>query len=124
MKRNRVEEKSAVHEIGIICHVVETILSLVHEKGMSEVKAVVLELGELSFSLPKYLMDGFPAAIDGTMLEGAELIIVEIPARGKCRACGTVYNAKARRKLCPVCGGKEYSLISGTEFNVKEIIAG
>ena len=103
--------------------IVDQVLEVVRREGLSEVETIVLEVGAMSTVVPDYLTYYFPAAADGTMLEKTELRIEELPAIGKCRGCGATYNIVERRAVCPDCGGKEPELLSGREFNIKEIIA-
>ncbi|NLW65075.1 MAG: hydrogenase maturation nickel metallochaperone HypA, partial [Clostridiales bacterium] len=40
-----------------------------------------------------------------------------------CKKCNTVFNVLANRGACPKCGEKAFEELSGTEFNIKEIVA-
>ena len=111
-----------MHELGIMFHIAETVLGIAEENGLTEVDTIVLEVGALSPVVPKYLHDCFPAAVDGTMLENTKLKVETIPATGRCVNCAATYNVIQNRKVCPGCGGTKYELLSGTEFNIKEII--
>ena len=111
-----------MHELGIMFHVVETVLKIAEENGLSQVDTIVLEAGALSPVVPKYLHDCFPAAVDGTMLETTKLKVETIPALGRCGNCNATYDVIQNRKVCPGCGQTKYDLLSGTEFNIREII--
>ena len=113
-----------MHELGIVLRVVDQVMELVREKELSGVEAIVLEVGAMSLVVPDYLTHYFPAAVNGTMLEKTELRIEKLPAVAKCRECGQVFDFTECRGLCEGCGGKEHELLSGREFNIKEIIAG
>ena len=112
-----------MHELGIMISVVDQVMGLVRERELTEVEAIVLEVGAMSLVMPDYLTYCFPAAADGTILDKAELRIEELPAVAKCRGCGRDFDFIEQRGLCPGCGGKEHELLSGKEFNIKEIIA-
>ena len=56
-------------------HVVESVLEIVRENGLSEVESIVLEVGLASAVVPRFLEECFPAATDGTMLEQTKLKI-------------------------------------------------
>ena len=111
-----------MHELSIMFHIVEKVIGIAGENGLSQVDTIVLEVGALSSVVPKYLHDCFPAAVDGTMLENTKLKIDEIPAIGSCENCATDYDVIKNRKVCPNCGATRYELLGGTEFNIKEII--
>ena len=112
-----------MHELGIVCSIVDQVLEVVRKQGLSEVEAIVLEVGAMSSVVPEYLTGCYPSVVDGTMLEKTELRIEELPAIGKCRSCGESYDVINHRGVCPGCGGKELELLGGREFNIKEIIA-
>lgn len=70
-----------MHELGIMMHIVETVESLARDQGVSNIKTLVLQVGEDSPVVPQYLKACYPAAIDGTCLQDTELAIEIIPGR-------------------------------------------
>lgn len=112
-----------MHELSICYEVVRTLNDIVEKNGLTEVDSIVLEVGELSSMIPKYLEDCFPAAVDGTMFENIKLEIELIPGLGRCRSCSHVYQLIPVDGICPQCNAKDFELISGKEFNIKEIVA-
>jgi len=65
-----------MHELGIMYNIVERVLEVVRNNGLSEVEAIVLTVGEKSGVVTQYLHSCYPAAIDGTMLENTALEII------------------------------------------------
>lgn len=112
-----------MHELGIMYHIVEQVLNVVETNQLSEVEAIVLQVGELSSVVPRYLHACYPAAVDGTILENTKLEIEMLPANGICGGCGKIYPLLEHRRVCPKCQGEEYEMISGGEFYLKEIRA-
>ena len=112
-----------MHELGIVMYIAETVQELMQEEKLTDVRKIVLQVGELSSVIPGYLRECYPAAVDGTVLEKTELEIEIIPANGKCRDCGEVYNVVEQKRICPECGADHWELLSGKEFNLKEILA-
>lgn len=112
-----------MHELGIMYHVVEQVMGVVETNQLSEVEAIVLQVGELSSVVPRYLHACFPAAVDGTMLENTKLEVEILTANGICSSCGNVYPLLEHSKVCPKCQSEEYERISGGEFYLKEIRA-
>ena len=112
-----------MHELGVLLRIADQVLEVVREEGLSEVEAVVLEVGAMSSIVPEYLTYFYPAAVEGTVLEKAELRIERLPAVGRCRGCGEAFDIVRHRGVCPGCGGKDPELLSGREFNIKEIVA-
>lgn len=112
-----------MHELGILYHVVKTVQGFAAEQGLSQIEAIVLQVGELSPVVPRYLEACFPAAIDGTPLEHTQLRIEMIPANGLCGGCGKVFRIPEAQGVCPHCGGTAYETLSGKDFCIKEIVA-
>lgn len=112
-----------MHELGIMYHIVEQVLRVVTENQLSEVEAIVLQVGELSSVVPRYLHACYPAAVDGTVLENTKLEIEVLPANGICKSCGKVYPLLENQRVCPNCQSEESQVISGSEFFLKEIRA-
>jgi hydrogenase nickel incorporation protein HypA/HybF len=112
-----------VHEIGVVMEVVASVESFAKANGVTKIEKLVLQIGELSSMIPKYVEDCYPAAIDGTMLEDTELEIEILPGNGLCLDCNKVFNLLQNDNKCPICGGKNWDILSGKEFNIKEIVA-
>lgn len=112
-----------MHELGIVIGIVEQMEKYAKVNNLTAIEKLVLEVGEISQVVPHYLEDVYPMAVENTMLQNTELQINIIPARGLCRDCHAVYNVLKYDKVCPKCGKQNYKLLSGIEFNIKEIIA-
>ena len=111
-----------MHELGVLIEVVEQVSEVARENDVQKIDCLVLQVGELCSMIPRYMKKIYPAAVDGTILEGSELVIETIPGNGRCRGCQTVYNLMEERGVCPACGKKEFEMISGDEFIIKEIV--
>lgn len=109
-----------MHELGIMYNIVERVLKVVEVNKLTEVEAIVLQVGELSSVVPRYLHACFPAAVDGTILEKTKLEIEMLHANGLCKDCGHVFPLKDN-SMCPKCSCKEIEMLGGREFNLKEI---
>ncbi|MGF7145587.1 hydrogenase nickel incorporation protein HypA/HybF [Anaerotaenia torta] len=112
-----------MHELGIMYHIVEQVLKVAESNRLSEVEAIVLQVGEMSSVVPRYLHACFPAAVDGTVLENTKLEIEILAANGICRNCRKVYPLLEHARVCPECRSEEFEIISGREFYLKEIRA-
>lgn len=71
-----------MHELGILYHIVRQVLRIVEENRLTVVDAIVLQVGEHSSVVPKYLEACYPAAIDGTLLAETKLEIERIEGQG------------------------------------------
>ena len=112
-----------MHELGIMYHIVGQVLNVVENNEITEVDAIVLQVGEFSSVVPRYLHACFPAAVDGTMLENTKLEVEVLVANGICKDCRKVYPLLENGKACPTCQSSDYEIISGREFFLKEIRA-
>ncbi len=112
-----------MHELGVLLEVVEQVKQVAAENDVQKIEKLVLQVGELCSMIPRYMKQLYPAAVDGTILEGSQLVIETIPGNGKCHSCGEVYNLLEGHGICPSCGKKEFEMLSGDEFFIKEIEA-
>lgn len=106
----------------MVMEVARVVEAFARENEVEEVDTIVLQVGELSSMVPKYIYDVYPAAVDGTMLENTKLDIEIIPGNGKCGECETVFNILENRAVCPNCQSAQFELLSGREFYIKEIV--
>jgi hydrogenase nickel incorporation protein HypA/HybF len=112
-----------MHELGIVINIIKQMEEYMGENNLKEIKKVVLQVGQLSEIYPPYLKDAYPLAIKETKLADSLLEIEITPGIGQCEGCGFVYNLPENKNQCPCCEQKEFSIISGTEFLIKEIHA-
>ncbi len=110
-----------MHELGVVIEVVSTVERFAQANNVSCIDSLVLQIGEMSSMVPKYIEAVYPAAIEGTILADTELIIEVLPANGMCRACKKVYHLTETKGACPSCGSKNPEILSGREFMIKEI---
>ncbi len=84
-----------------------------------KVTRVVLEIGKLTAVLPDSIRFCFDLCTEGTLLEGAELQILELPGHARCRECGQDVVLERPLDLCR-CGSGELDWLSGEELRIKE----
>jgi hydrogenase nickel incorporation protein HypA/HybF len=107
-----------MHELSIMKNVV----SICEQNAAgSRVRAVTLDVGELSGIIPSALEFCFESCTRGTLLEGARLIINIIEPQVRCNGCKTLFNARAYHDSCPECGGFDIEILFGEELRVKEL---
>lgn len=112
-----------MHELGIVYEVVKIVDQFAKENNLQKVDKIILEIGQLSQAIPRFIEECYPAAVSETPYEDTKLEIIALPANAKCKDCNRVYNIIQHRKICPECSGETYYLLSGHEFNIKEIVA-
>jgi len=112
-----------LHEVGVVMEVVKTVENFAEKNGLTKIDTVVLQIGELSSMIPRYVEACYPAAVDGTLLQDTKLKIEILPGNGICRKCNKVFNILESKQKCPHCTREEWDILSGREFMIKEIIA-
>lgn len=111
-----------MHELGVVMEVARVVEVFARENDVEEVDTIVLQVGELSAMVPKYIYDVYPAAVYGTMLENTKLDIEIVPGNGRCGRCEAVFNILESHAVCPNCQSAQFELLSGREFYIKEIV--
>ena len=114
-----------MHELGVVFHVIKTVENVAKENGITEIKSVTLEIGEVSTVMEDYLRKCWKWSVEkkSTMLMQTELLVETIEAVTYCEDCGQTYRTVDYGKICPHCGSEHTYLIAGNEFNIKEIEA-
>ena len=111
-----------MHEIGIVRQILRTVEQFAAENDVHDVREVVVDCGELSLVIPKYLEDLYPVVVKGSLLQDARLTIHEIPGMAECDDCDEIFNVVQHKGYCPNCGSFEKTILSGREFTVREIV--
>lgn len=113
-----------MHELGIVFHIIDSLEAVGKENQLTKVANVTLEVGEVSGVVDSYLKDCWKWASDKSeLLKGAGLITLSIPAVTLCEDCNRTYETVKYAKTCPYCTGNNTYLVTGNEFNIKEIEA-
>ncbi len=104
-----------MHELSIAEAIVD--IALRHADGR-KVRRVEVKVGHLRQVVPTALEFAFELLSTGTPLEGAELAVEAVPARGRCRACGAETTMTTFPLQCSSCGGLNLKLMTGEELLV------
>jgi hydrogenase nickel incorporation protein HypA/HybF len=107
-----------MHELSI-ADAVATIASR-HAAGR-KVSRVDLKVGHLRQVVPDSLMFAFELVSIGTELEGAELVIEEVPASVRCGACTAETTLVEFPAHCAACGGFDVEVNGGDELLVDSL---
>ena len=99
------KQGAAMHEIGVVRSMVKT----------------VLDIGELSLVIPKYVEDIYPVIVGDAWLKDTKLVINVIPGMAECDECNELFNVIEHEGYCPNCGSFEKTILSGKDFLIREI---
>jgi len=107
-----------MHELSIA----EAIVAIAdrHAAGR-RITRVDVSVGHLRQVVPPALEFAFALVAEGTAVEGAELVLTEVPATGRCRACGAELPLDAFPFACEACGGLDVEVIAGEELLVESL---
>ena len=112
-----------MHELGVVIEVIKMVEGIAVKNNLQKIEKLVLQIGELSSMIPKYIEACYPAAVEGTLLEDTTLVIEVLPGNALCKKCHNVFNILENNSKCSNCGCEDWELLSGREFVIKEIIA-
>lgn len=112
-----------MHELGVLIEVIKTVENLAAKNRLTEIDTLVLQIGELSSVIPRYVEACYPASVEGTLLENTKLKIEVLPGNAICRRCNKVFNLVENNSKCPHCKNSDWEILCGKEFIIKEIVA-
>ncbi|MGW7056622.1 hydrogenase maturation nickel metallochaperone HypA/HybF [Streptomyces sp. NPDC054887] len=112
-----------MHEMSIALAVVGQVEEAAERAGgVTAVRSLQLQVGELAGVVPDALSFCFELACAGTLLEGAELITEAVPGRARCAPCADEWAVGMPPQLCcPVCGTATDALVSGRELQIVSV---
>ncbi len=108
-----------MHELSIALSVVEGVTEEAAARDIARVTAVHLKVGRFSGVVEDALLFAWGEACRGTMLEGSQLVVEDVPLVGRCSSC------RVERELpdiytffCPECEAPISEILSGKELEV------
>ena len=112
-----------MHETAIVTGLIRIIETQAARYGTTHVSKVRLKVGRLCAVEPQQLSSCFEMFAEGSIAEGAELVIDVIGVRGRCRACATEFDVPRFRFECPNCAGNDIEVIQGQELYIESFEA-
>lgn len=106
-----------MHEMGLALEIVD--IAAAHAEGRP-IRRVVVQIGKLALVVPEALRRAWTVATAHTAAAGAELDIVEVAGRARCRACGEDLALESVVARCP-CGSHDLERLCGAELRVLEM---
>lgn len=110
-----------MHELGITRSIIEIAEEHAHRHGAQRIRSVTVLIGTLSGVMAESVEFCFSVCAQGTLLEGASLIIEQPPGLGRCRQCQSESPMDCQLFSCPVCGGFAMDLLQGDEMRISEL---
>ena len=111
--------RSLMHELSIALSIVELAEEESERQGGAKVKAIHLKLGPLSGVVKTALESAFGLATEGTTIEGAQLVIQEVPIVAYCPKCRAERTVRSTQWfVCPICESPLTEVVRGRELEV------
>lgn len=111
-----------MHEFSIAARVVEETADRCRAAGGGRAVAVTLRIGRLAGVSTAALRFAFDHLRVDTLLEAADLRIVEVPVRVWCPACAAEVELPGIQSLaCPACGTRSGDIRAGRELDLDSI---
>jgi len=110
-----------MHEYSIAQALVDQIEEIARRNQAGCVTRVVVQVGRLRGIVPEILQWGFEIVAAGTVAEGAQLAIEEIPIVVRCQACNAQSELDWPIYLCSACQSPAVTQLSGNELILKTL---
>jgi hydrogenase nickel incorporation protein HypA/HybF len=111
-----------MHEMGIALQIIEIATeSIPADAGDVRVEKINLKIGKLAAVVPDSLQFCFNVAIKETPLEGAKLVIHELPVTARCKDCATQWTLTSPAFICENCDSGSLEILSGRELDIESI---
>jgi hydrogenase nickel incorporation protein HypA/HybF len=110
-----------MHEMALC----ESLLQAIEESALTNrftrVRRVRLEIGRFAGVEVEALRFGFDVVMRGSLAEGAELVVLDVPGRAWCFDCNDTVEIDDRFAPCPRCGGDRLRPSGGTDLTIKDL---
>ena len=107
-----------MHELSIAQALIEIVE---RHAGGRRVTRVEVKVGRLSQVVPDALSFAFELVSQGTPVEGAELVLEDVPAAGTCGSCGSDTPLPELPLACRRCGSLDVEVTQGEELRVEAL---
>jgi len=113
-----------MHELQVTHRILDIVLRHAQANGVNKVISIQLKIGELSDLEDEWVQKYFDHLSKDTIAENAKLKIEKTPVVMKCDKCGHSFeiNIKEIKDIqCPECADKKCTLMSGSEYYIKDM---
>ena len=110
-----------MHELSIAVTMVEQIEEIMREKGIEGLNKISVVIGALSGVEMDAFEFAFPMAVEGTALEGVDLIIEPQPLEVTCRDCHARTSPEPIYIRCTECGSASVDIVSGRDLLIQSL---
>ena len=112
-----------MHETAIVTGLMRILETHAAKHGATHVRSVRLKVGRLCAVEAQQLRSCFEMFAEGTIADGAELVIDEVAVRGRCRGCAHEFAIARYRFVCPACASSDIEVTAGQELYIESFDA-
>jgi len=112
-----------MHDYHKAKNMVEYAQAAAKELGKTKVTKIFMTIGESSGYTDESVLMYFKELSEGTICEGAEVVITPVKSMLECPQCGEVFPRKFMAYACPSCGTEGRPGKIGTEISIEGIEA-
>ncbi len=112
-----------MHDVTAAQRIASTVLEAAHEQEAERVERIEVALGAMTMIDPEQLEFWLEQVLRGTVAEGAEVQIEQLPLRIRCGACGyegetpvpddPIYHLMPFVPECPQCDSDDLEVLGG-----------
>lgn len=110
-----------MHEMSLCEGVLRVLEEQAQQQGFARVKTVWLEIGQLAGVEIEAMRFGFDVVMKGSVADGAQLEIIDVPGEAWCMQCMKTVSIAARYAPCGECGSHQLQVNGGEELRIKEL---
>ena len=110
-----------MHELHAVEDIFKQALAQARQKKARRVTQLSLNLGELLGFDEGSIKLYFSELAEGTILEGAEVLVLLRKAKLQCKDCQTTFEKERSNITCPQCSSAAVVVLSGKEFTIESI---
>ncbi len=109
-----------MHEPSIAAALIELVQKELEQSGCPQgpVTGLVVRIGALRGVVEDSLKFAFATLRHGTPLDHAELVIENVPVRGRCRRCAELFQPLQPIFICAHCGSGDLDVQAGNELDL------
>ncbi len=111
-----------MHELSVVTSILKITEEEVKKVKGKKVKEITLKVGKLSGIELDSLYFAWEQCMRETVLEDAELIVLEPEGMARCAECDTIFALEKIYDTCPKCHSPFKEIISGKEMKIKKLI--
>lgn len=111
-----------MHEMAITQNILDIVLEHGEQNRAQKITKIVLTIGAMTMVVSDCVRFYFDIISKGTIAEGAELEINDVPVRVKCSQCSEIFESEDPIFICPRCQVASADIVSGKELDVTSIV--